>query len=286
MLVACVVGLKGAVFLERLLTAGVRPVKVVTYEQRDDASRSWERIKEIAASAGVETLFDRRPDVSGAELIYVVGWQYLMEDTGPHVVVFHDSLLPRYRGFAPTVAALINGDDEIGVTALQPRSDVDSGPVFGQASIEVRHPMAIAAALEAQASLMADLAVDLHARWREGRLSATPQDERQASYSIWRDEQDYRIDWSQSAQALERFVYAVGTPYGGARARAGDREIIIDRASAVEDLPFVARHSGKIWSLNDGAPLVICGEGMLRLDACRTPNGEPFAFSRVRVRLS
>lgn len=285
-LIACIVGLKGAAFLERLLDCGVHPQRVVTYRQDDDGSQSWERIEALAASIGLKVEISRRPDLPPGELVFFVGWQYLLAEPGPFAVVFHDSLLPRYRGFAPTVAALINGENQIGVTALQPSEQVDQGPVFGQMAMSVRHPMPIAAALEAQARMMADLAVDLHAKWRKGRLQTTAQDEQNASYSIWRDEQDYRVDWSLPARTLERFVYAVGAPYAGARTSAGDVEIVIDRASAVDDLRFEARHPGKIWRLDEGAPLVICGEGLLRLDACRTLQGERFSFSRVRLRLT
>ena len=42
----------------------------------------------------------------------------LIEELNGRVVVAHDSLLPRYRGFAPLPNAMINGDLETGVTVL------------------------------------------------------------------------------------------------------------------------------------------------------------------------
>jgi methionyl-tRNA formyltransferase len=284
-LTTCVVGLKGAVFLEKLLAAGISPSRVVTYEQRDDVSESMSKIVALAASAGIQAELEKHPDLETEDLTLLVGWQYLIQRPGQSVVVFHDSLLPRYRGFAPTVTALINGDAQIGVTALQPSEEADRGAIFEQLSMPVRYPMAIADALEAQASLMVELAIRVYSKWHSGSLDTTPQDEQRASYSIWRDENDYLIDWNQSAEFIERFVYSVGYPYGGARTRIGERDIVVDRASVAADLHFEIRQPGKIWRLDDGMPLIVCGEGLLRLDACRTLGGGNYNFSRIRSRL-
>ncbi len=47
-------------------------------------------------------------------------------------------------------------------------------------------------------------------------LSSYKQNEEDVTYSLWRDEQDYIIDWSKSAEFIHRFINAVGYPYKGA----------------------------------------------------------------------
>ncbi|MFO7849504.1 MAG: methionyl-tRNA formyltransferase, partial [Spirochaetia bacterium] len=44
----------------------------------------------------------------------------------------HPSLLPKYRGSAPIVAAILNGDDETGVTVQKIALEVDTGDILGQ----------------------------------------------------------------------------------------------------------------------------------------------------------
>src|ERR1700732_1168467 len=69
-------------------------------------------------------------DVS-AEYAIAVGWRGMIRGCRS-LIVFQDSLLPRYRGFAPLPTALINGDEEVGVTALFGADEYDRGDIIAQ----------------------------------------------------------------------------------------------------------------------------------------------------------
>ncbi|MBV9564997.1 MAG: hypothetical protein JOY90_31800 [Bradyrhizobium sp.] len=285
-IVVCAAGLKGFAFVEGLLQEGVKIDSLVTYAQPDDQARSFERICELAARASANLLETRHPTPRAGDLTLIVGWQYLLSQITPSTVVFHDSLLPKYRGFAPTATALIKGDREIGVTALHPNVGTDEGPIIAQRSLPITYPIKIETALTLQAGLMKDLAVDIIERWRRNRLFATPQHDESASYSIWRDDTDYEIDWSSNAQAIERFVNALGFPYSGARTTVGGTETIrIFDVTALPEMHFEIRDAGKIWKLDDGRPIVVCGAGMVRLEKWQHENRSEFAFQRLRTRL-
>lgn len=282
----CAVGLKGATFLEGLLKRGVSIDLVATYRQADDRSRGFERMRELAAHHLIEMLETRRPVLQPGDLVLLVGWQQLLATVTPTTVVFHDSLLPRYRGFAPTVTALINGDREIGVTALTPTNTVDAGPVIAQRAIPLSYPVKIQSALERQAGLMIDIATDIVTQWKNDGLMSKPQPEHGATYSVWRDDADFEIDWTDTADEIERFVNAVGHPYAGARTTVGGTETIrISDVTALPDLHFEIRDVGKIWSLENGRATVICGAGMLRIERCYREDGSAFLFQRLRARL-
>ncbi len=284
--VVCAVGFKGAVFLDCLLERHVRVDRITSYDQPGDRSKGFERIRARAAAEGIDFATTRRPDLVSGELVFLVGWQYLLaENPEATLIVFHDSLLPKYRGFAPTVAALIKGEPEIGVTALLPVAGVDEGPIVAQARLPVRYPITIAQALERQARLMGELAEELVVRWQQGHLKSKEQDHAAATYSLWRDDHDYMIDWTASAEEIARMIDATGHPYEGARTTAGGQTIIVDRSSVLDDLDFVFRTPGKIWRIDNGRPIVVCGSGLLRLDQCRTMSGEAFSLRIVRIRL-
>jgi methionyl-tRNA formyltransferase len=285
-IVVCGVGLKGVTFVEGLLEKGIKIGSIVTYVQADDRVRSFERLHNLAKIRSINLVETRHLTPQPENLTFLVGWQHLLPGITPSTVVFHDSLLPRYRGFTPTVTALINGDREIGVTALRPSEAIDGGPIIAQRALPVSYPLKIELALKLQAGLMSELAVEIVERWRRDQLSATPQREDLATYSIWRDDADYEIDWSEGAEAIQRFVNAVGYPYAGARTAVGGAEKIrIFDVTPLPDMPFEIRETGKIWRLDNGHPLVICGTGMLRLDTCRREDGSTFVFQRVRSRL-
>lgn len=285
-IVICGAGLKGASFIEGVLQRGINIGSIVTYPQQDDRACSFERLRDLALRLSINLLETRHPILKSENLTFMVGWQHLLTAVTPSTVVFHDSLLPRYRGFAPTVTALIKGDHEIGVTALSPAEVLDAGPIIAQRTLPISYPIKIETALQLQAGLMVDIAVDIVEQWRRGELASTPQREDLATFSIWRDDADYEIDWSNRADAIERFVNAVGYPYAGARTTVGRAETIrVSDVTLLPDMHFEIREAGKIWRLDNGRPVVICGSGMLRIDNCHREDGSDFLFQRLRARL-
>jgi methionyl-tRNA formyltransferase len=285
-IVVCGVGLKGLAFIEGLLRKGINIGSIVTYPQKDDQAEGFERLRSLSLRRSINLLESRHPVLRPENLTFLVGWQHLLPAVTPSTVVFHDSVLPRYRGFAPTVTALIKGDREIGVTALKPTEAIDSGPIIAQRAFPISYPIKIQTALELQAALMADMAEDIIEQWQRGELSSTPQQEDMATFSIWRDDADYEIDWSGTAEAIERFVNSVGYPYAGARTAVDGVETIrILDVTALPDMPFEIREAGKIWRLDNGSPVIICGVGMLRINNSRREDGSIFAFQRLRSRL-
>lgn len=285
-IVVCAVGMKGFAFVEGLLKSGISIDSIVTYAQADDLANSFERFRQLSTDRSIQLLNSRRPMLRPDDLTFLVGWQHLLPEVTPSTIVFHDSLLPRYRGFAPTVTALINGDREIGVTALRPNDGIDEGPIVGQRSLPISYPIKIETALALQAAAMTNLAIDIVDQWQRGQLSVFPQQDDSATYSIWRDEEDYEVNWSSDARAIQRFVDAVGYPYAGARTSVGGAKTIrIEEVSEVSDLRFEIRDAGKIWKLDGGRPIVVCGAGMVRIEKWRTEDGTEFSFQRLRTRL-
>jgi methionyl-tRNA formyltransferase len=229
-------------------------------------------------------------DCAAADLVLLAGWQWMSSAVDRRFVVLHDSLLPKLRGFNPTVTALIAGETEIGVTAFSPAggdpSVSDSGPIFGQEIVPIAHPVTIRAAYERLGVAYGRLADRVVKAASAGPLQFAPQDAANATYSLWRDEDDYRIDWSMTAEQIRRFVDAVGWPYMGAKTAMQGREIRIDRVEVLPDMAFVNRCPGKIWSLGEGGPVIVCGAGMIRIAAAREADGSPVRFAALRVRLA
>ena len=74
--------------------------------------------------------------------IVAIGWRFLLplelnEKLTIPIIVFHDSLLPKYRGFAPTPTAMMCGETTVGVTALFASEKVDQGDIIWQKEIHV-----------------------------------------------------------------------------------------------------------------------------------------------------
>ena len=84
-------------------------------------------------------------------------------------------------------------------------------------------------------------------------LKGIIQDEKEATYSIWRDEDDYKIDWSKSSDEIKRLIDAIGYPYSGAITSnsKGERIRILD-AEIIDDVFCEVRHPGKVIFINKG----------------------------------
>lgn len=220
--------------------------------------------------------------------IVCIGWRYLVPhdviDALPgNLVIAHDALLPRLRGFAPLPTAILIGETRVGVTYLYPGAGVDDGDILWQAAVDLEPDETIGEAIRKIEPLYAQGARELFA----GRLTkAKPQDHAAATYSIWRDEEDYIIDWNRSAVEIERGVRALGTPYLGAQTLMGAERINIQQATVLDEMTFAIRQPGKFWKIDgEGRPHVICGEGMLRIDRALNELGQDVKFERLRTRL-
>ena len=121
-----------------------------------------------------------------------------------------------------------------------------------------------------------------------GTLIGIPQNESEASYCIWRDIEDCHIDWSKSSKDIYNFIRAVGKPYYGAYCFLDGEKIIIEKSEVCEkDINFVTRDCGKIWRIDNGCPIVICGKGMLKITKAsyKEKQEEIVAFQKIRCRL-
>jgi methionyl-tRNA formyltransferase len=194
-----------------------------------------------------------------------IGWRWIISDTNK-LIVFHDSLLPKYRGFAPVVNALINNEKSIGATALFASDDYDSGAIISQAKIELEYPIKIADAIELMADAYSRLCLDLVDQIiSNDEIVGQKQNESDASYSLWLDDDDYYIDWSNDAFYIQRFIDAKSFPYLGAKSIVNGSAVRIFDAEAIEAPIIENPVPGKVMFLSDGEPSVVCGTGLLRI---------------------
>jgi methionyl-tRNA formyltransferase len=279
---------KGLAVLSAILGAGRADAIAAVVVQEDPAVEQdyCQEIASAATAAGVPTIRRGEPLPPHAFSV-AVGWRFMIREE-PRLVVFHDSLLPRYRGFAPLVNALINGETEIGVTALWGEEAYDSGAIIEQAAATVAYPLTIQRAIDTVTPLYERLALEIAEKLIAGeQLPGREQNDRHATYSIWRDEQDYRIDWRGDAATVARFIDAVGAPYKGACSCVGQQELRILEAEVIDqDLTFELRHPGKVFSISGGTPVVVCGDGLLRLTSVvdAKTGASALPWTRLRTR--
>lgn len=216
---------------------------------------------------------------------FVIGWRKIIENYN-NLIVIHDSILPKYSGFQPTVNMLINGEKYIGSTAFQAVEFFDQGPILNTLKIKIKYPIKIQEAIIIQARLYLELCVNITNKIINGKqIKYKNNIQSNKTYSPWRDELDYFIDWSKSADEIIRFVDAVGYPYKGAQTKIDGKIIFVNE---VEKIQFKSElsHFGKIAFLHDGRPVVICGKDFVKINSASDEFGNTLLpFNRLKVRL-
>lgn len=138
----------------------------------------------------------------------------------------HASLLPRWRGAAPIQRAILAGDAETGVCIMQMEAGLDTGPVLleGRTPIGAKTAGALTDELSAiGARLMTQILADPAA------FPPKAQPEDGMTYAPKIDKAEARIDWSRSADEIERQVRAFN-PVPGAFLEAQGERIRIHEA--------------------------------------------------------
>ncbi|EKO3899186.1 methionyl-tRNA formyltransferase, partial [Vibrio metschnikovii] len=118
----------------------------------------------------------------------------------------------------------------------------------------------------------------------ENKLKGVPQDENKATYSLWRDEEDYLIDWSSTAEGIQLKINSLGYPYLGASTTVNNELVRIKKSTLLNDVLIENRIPGKIIFFADGKPVVVCGKGLLRLDEIENNHGKKITITKMRTR--
>lgn len=258
---------KGLAVVESLIDSAPGLVRRVVVASDTSVANDYRaEIVEACERAGILVVDRSEHDTIDTEYALAVSWRWMLPEQDCRIIVFHDSVLPRYRGFNPLVTALVNGDTQVGVTALYAGREYDRGDVIAQVTTEIEYPITIRQAIDVITLDYARLA-ELVARQLVSGLEppATPQVEEGASYSLWRDEEDYLIDWDASATEVRRFVDATGFPYRGASSYLGERKVRILRVVERADVGIANRQPGKVIFIDDGRPVVVCGSGLVEV---------------------
>jgi methionyl-tRNA formyltransferase len=135
----------------------------------------------------------------------------------------HASLLPRWRGAAPIQAAIAAGDRQTGITVIYMDEGLDTGNILLQSKIDIS-PTGTGGSLHDQLAKIAPEALLESLRLlASGKAPRIPQDNALATYAPKLNREAGRIDWSESAEVIERKIRAFN-PWPGAFTKVWDAQ--------------------------------------------------------------
>jgi methionyl-tRNA formyltransferase len=164
----------------------------------------------------------------------------------------HASLLPRWRGAAPIHRAILAGDEVTGVTIMRMEEGLDTGPMLLKRETPIDRKNA-----GQLTKTVADLGAAALVEWLARPGPAVDQPDEGVTYASKIDKAETRIDWSRSAEEIERQVRAFAPSPGAWFEADGERIRVLD-AVAGDDA------DGPAGVVLDDRLDIACGRGFLR----------------------
>ncbi|MCP9988769.1 MULTISPECIES: methionyl-tRNA formyltransferase [Streptomyces] len=236
--------------LDALLASGRHEVAAVVTRPDAPAGRGRRLVAspvaERAAEAGVEVLkpasprdgeFLDRLRAIAPDCCPVVAYGALLPKAALDIpargwVNLHFSLLPAWRGAAPVQHALMAGDEVTGASTFLIEEGLDSGPVYGVVTEEVRPSDTSGDLLTRLALAGAGLLAATMDGIEDGTLQAVPQPAEGVTLAPKITVEDARVDWAAPALRVDRVVRGCTPAPGAWTLFRGERLKIVQAAPA------------------------------------------------------
>jgi methionyl-tRNA formyltransferase len=223
----------------------------------------------------LEELKDYRPDI----IVVVAYGQILpkevLELPKYGCINVHASLLPRLRGAAPIQRAIIEGDEETGVTIMQMSEGLDTGDMLAKESIKIG-TMNYSMLHDALAEIGARLMVYTLDLIEEGKISPEPQDDSKSSYAKMVFKQEGKIDFTRQPEAVERLIRGFD-PWPGAFCEYEDMVMKLWKAQPLCE--NTGKEPGTIIEVSARGIKIACGDGALLVSEIQIPGKKRVAVS-------
>jgi methionyl-tRNA formyltransferase len=135
--------------------------------------------------------------------------QVVLDSFALGCINIHASLLPRWRGAAPIQRAILAGDTHTGISIMQMEAGLDTGPVLMSESIPIAADDTAATLHDKLAALGARCIVACLPPLERGERNGIAQPQVGVTYAGKIQKSEAVIDWSRSAQELDRQIRAL-----------------------------------------------------------------------------
>lgn len=208
------------------------------------------------------------------DFIFVCGWRTIIDFSinqylGLGMFAAHDSLLPKYRGFAPINWAMINGESETGVTLFRiNEGEVDSGNIYGQRKVPISFSDYGWDVYKKITHATIELYVEFIEKFKNNKLESYSQDESLATYTCKRSPQDGKINWNLTSVEIYNFCRALAHPYPGGFCNFENKTFHIRKVSLGKNngKNFVGCIPGRVISILENGIEVLCKSGTIFIE--------------------
>ena len=278
-----------AVHLKALLDAGIKPIAVYTQPDRP-AGRGHKLtpspVKALSLEAGIEVFtpenFKDEEEIKKfedlkADLCIVVAYgiilpQRVIDAPKYGCINVHGSILPKYRGAAPIQRALLDGEEETGVSIMKLTLKLDAGDVYSVATLKIEKNDTSATLFAKLADLGAMTLLIALPKIFDGSLKAVPQDEDAVTYAMKISKEESHINFNKSAEVVDRTIRGLN-PWPVATTELNGIKYKVFM-SCVE-YGTTELEPGRIVNVDKDGINVACAQGIVKLITIQAPGKGP-----------
>ncbi len=151
-----------------------------------------------------------------ADFAFIIPEKLIEHFESKNLINIHFSLLPKYRGASPVQFAVLNGDENTGITFQLVNRRMDAGAILYQIGYKVTYKETSGELYETLFKVAADKLPKILEDYISGKLSPLPQDEEMATYTYSKNhpthtfiyKEDAQINWKDNNEVIEKQVRA------------------------------------------------------------------------------
>ena len=211
----------------------------------------------------VQILRDMQPDL----IVVAAFGQFLSQEilSMPKYgcINVHASLLPKYRGAAPSQYAIIKGESESGVTIMQMDIGMDTGAMLDKVVVPIGANTTMGELHDELKVKGAELLLTVIEKIEAGTVVAEPQNNDEATYATLLDRSMERIVWTKSAQEVHNLIRGFN-PAPSTFTKLPNGKSLKIWCSRMTDKNTTAA-PGTVIELSKHSFFVACGSGVLEI---------------------
>jgi len=179
------------------------------------------------------------------------------------VLNVHASLLPKYRGSSPIQWAILNGDEETGITIMKTVKAVDAGDILLQKRTKIGEKETAGELFDRLAILGGEAIVEAIRLVERGEAQFTPQNDADATHCSMIAKEDGKISFDKTAKELDCFVRGM-SPWPSAFTGYQDKKLKVFTVEKIED--SLSHSIGEVVYADEKRGLVVqAKDGLVQL---------------------
>ena len=228
--------------------------EIIDYNNSLNDNGFLQRIKNLNADLGVVASFNKRLP---KELLHL---------TKDGFINLHPSKLPDYRGGNPYSHVIINGEEKSAITLHYMDEGFDTGDIISQYTFNLYLNETMGTLFHRTNQMCAAMLAEALDYYETNTFPRRPQpkdDNYKKAYTLSLQKRNIYIDWSKSAEEVERFIRALN-PFIGALTTYNGITLRINSAYVIRE--YHSYPPGTICDTNNSLK-VACGDGILEIES-------------------